>query len=1401
MNSSPVTWDARDAGVGEDRRTKLLRASSSASFMDVRNTLLDVLPNLTEEMKRDLVNEIRRTPTSPVKASPPRTSLGAIDESDDDDDDLLTAMSDPRLPSNNNIVGGGSHMRRGSAPDKMGGGGGGPGDNRLGSMQDIRSSKHSNAMLGSVDPRMMLEDDEDDLDVYDKQTTEDDRFMDEAVSWVDRLVAEQPLLEMSTVQELFKTLNTAPPKLMSAFREELVLNTLTNCLNHVVQLRLLIKDPTRSSSFSQEDLQKLPKAKLDKLLDLEVLLMRCTMAILNNQMNLSHVEIEHTIPYMVQIEASSDIPFVQSSILRLLTVVCTGEAIDASGGEDDKHMCPEEAKEVGRKAVLTALECAKLELEQPRVFSHLLSTLEDPDGDLTLKLDVMILINTILSSASSSDERIVTRDCFLEAGLMEAIEMIKDQYERVDDGVTDSEAADSEVDISSALARYEKRRATVRSTLEFVADETDTESEASTKQDLAAQIQLFMDLLQEDSPDEFDEEAPFDVPASATANLADAVLAKAPTMECRDNLTAILELLADDSTPADSETWRRVREAAEMAVIGEVKLVDESTVSVSVEDSVPVIGKPPSGSLALESVKEEGDAVSVVPVPVTITQTVVKAPPFLDGLEENDLNGLEKAPKKELQAILSKLAAAATAPPPALLLKEHPKYGKFFKMLKTGIPRGAVEHKMALENVSTAVLDMDPEQPTPDSLAAPSSADNESAEVVVDIAMWQRIETAIDSAVKNEPSKSEGAEPPRLSLPPMGGPRALPPPLPPGGPRPPPPPLPPGMARPPPPLPGGPRAPPPLPGGPRPPPPLPAGGGRPPPPLPGGGRGPPGKLVPPLPLGPNALPSPPKPLPSHKPAVKRRVWHWTKISTEDPAFDKTIFSTLETSSVKLDMALFEDAFAEKPAVVIPSELVKPEPKSSSPVKPPPATKVCLLDSKSATPVGIVFKKFRMKPHEIAAMVLAMDPEVLTADKVIALRSIAPSTEDLERYTNWTGGMRDLDETSQFMVTMARIPRYTQRLECTLFIGAFEEDAATLTGQISSVSKAVVEVSNSAKLKRTLEVILAIGNYLNEGSRNGNARGIKLGSLLELSNIKAMDKKRTLLQVYVEWALDAHAKGAELNLLNLKEDLTCMAAAAEQGLSYYRTEVNKMRTALKKVTEQLEVARKQPKAAGDKFVEVVEKFLERATAKLDTLDSVCAEAEEKYNTLATSYGEIDRAGKTTPSNDFFLLMKRFLEELDGATKEVKRRRDVAERKRKADEAKKTGKRPPEQHKAIPRAEEGHGALSEAYKHIKDTKEKEGAMLKMAGPMERQMTMNLLNIPTSQAHSSRRGSGMTKMPSHFPKSPTMNRSPTHHHIASGGMASGVSSVLAANRFKSTREPSRKPMTRLRSTAYIL
>lgn len=68
-------------------------------------------------------------------------------------------------------------------------------------------------------------------------------------------------------------------------------------------------------------------------------------------------------------------------------------------------------------------------------------------------------------------------------------------------------------------------------------------------------------------------------------------------------------------------------------------------------------------------------------------------------------------------------------------------------------------------------------------------------------------------------------------------------------------------------------------------------------------------------------------------------------------------------------------------------------------------------------------------------------------------------------------------------------------------------------RIKSVMEASREVARSRRLRRLLELVLALGNYMNRGAR-GNASGFRLTSLNRLADTKSSAVKGTTLLHYL-----------------------------------------------------------------------------------------------------------------------------------------------------------------------------------------------------------------------------------------------------------------------------------------------
>lgn len=99
-----------------------------------------------------------------------------------------------------------------------------------------------------------------------------------------------------------------------------------------------------------------------------------------------------------------------------------------------------------------------------------------------------------------------------------------------------------------------------------------------------------------------------------------------------------------------------------------------------------------------------------------------------------------------------------------------------------------------------------------------------------------------------------------------------------------------------------------------------------------------------------------------------------------------------------------------------------------------------------------------------------------------------------------------------------MPHYEQRLRSLHYKKRFQVTLNEISPRISSVMEASREVARSRRLRRLLEVVLALGNYMNRGAR-GNASGFRLASLNRLADTKSSAAKGTTLLHYLVQILE------------------------------------------------------------------------------------------------------------------------------------------------------------------------------------------------------------------------------------------------------------------------------------------
>jgi len=417
-----------------------------------------------------------------------------------------------------------------------------------------------------------------------------------------------------------------------------------------------------------------------------------------------------------------------------------------------------------------------------------------------------------------------------------------------------------------------------------------------------------------------------------------------------------------------------------------------------------------------------------------------------------------------------------TAKKREILLKDDERYRPFFKMLKVCVPRGAVELKMQQKGLDPSMLDKDPEKTR---VSVPSEVKEEKKIKLKDDerygAFFKMIKVNVPRAAVELKMKQKGLDPsmldedPETTMVPVSDEEKS----------------------------------------------LSEGGDT------GDAKNNKKKNV-----------EAPKKKPDR---IIRRKIHWKKVSEKalDEADDKTIWNKcgrfkFEQRELK-EMNLFftvNVSEQERRKAKERAEKEKLEGNESASAKmkkrkQKKTPKKQLLDPQRSNNLSIVLS--RMKSKGIDSRLVRMClyslefAEGVSKEDLRSILGLLPTPDEEKELKKWDGGRSELEKGEQYFLDLMDIPRFRQRVNCFLYKMKFDEIYEETAIDFSVLIKACDDVLSGQKLRRIMEIVLAIGNFLNEGEEapsNRLAQGFSLEALEKLGEVKSFQAKTTALHYMV-----------------------------------------------------------------------------------------------------------------------------------------------------------------------------------------------------------------------------------------------------------------------------------------------
>ncbi|XP_077472727.1 formin-like protein 2 isoform X1 [Stigmatopora argus] len=289
-------------------------------------------------------------------------------------------------------------------------------------------------------------------------------------------------------------------------------------------------------------------------------------------------------------------------------------------------------------------------------------------------------------------------------------------------------------------------------------------------------------------------------------------------------------------------------------------------------------------------------------------------------------------------------------------------------------------------------------------------------------------------------------------------------------------------------------------------------------------------------------------------------------------------------------------------------------------------RVTLLDSNRAKNLAITLRKVGKTAEEICKAIQLFDLRTLPVDFVECLMRFQPTENEvktLRQFEKERKPLESLTDEDRFMMQFSKIERLMQKMTIMAFVGNFTESIQMLTPQLHSVIAASVSIKSSQKLKKILEIILALGNYMNS-SKRGAVYGFKLQSLDLLLDTKSTDRKITLLHYIANVVKEKYTQVALFY-----NELHYVEKAASVSLDNVLLDV-------KELQRGMELTKREYSMHGHNTM--LKDFITHNESKLKKLQDDAKIAQDAFDEAVKFYGE---SSKTTPPSVFFPVFVRFV----------------------------------------------------------------------------------------------------------------------------------------------------------------
>ena len=403
--------------------------------------------------------------------------------------------------------------------------------------------------------------------------------------------------------------------------------------------------------------------------------------------------------------------------------------------------------------------------------------------------------------------------------------------------------------------------------------------------------------------------------------------------------------------------------------------------------------------------------------------------------------------------------------------------------------------------------------------------------------------------------------------------------------------------------------------------------------------------------------------PEKKPdKIVRRKLHWKKINNReldkypDCLWNSTNKFTFEQRELKeLNICFTVNISAQEREKEKKKQEVKLKEGTDTEIAARPKKRVekqILLETQRSNNISIVLSRMKqVNAKAICSYIcsLEIDEDVISSEDVRTLLSLVPTPDEEKLLKEFNGDRSNLGSAETYFLEIMRLPRYKQRINCYLYKLKFDEIYYEAKDDFTLLKRGCQELLESRKFKKLLEIILALGNFMNEGEITDPhkwTQGFSMEALLKLRGVKSFTGGTTALH-YLVLLIQSRQRDI-LSFIksetdNIRAATNCSLANASAQLGLLNNGIRILQNEHKIVAETIaDPVKKESMTEDDmKFSFNLNKFYMTAKENIETLTELGAETETVFKKTLEYLCE----DHNTTSEQFFRNLQAFFADFE------------------------------------------------------------------------------------------------------------------------------------------------------------